>query len=373
MNEYLLNNYIETSFQKFLYPLNLAHFLVYSPKYCISDNFITPNNNKTKYLSLCCALLFIVIVIVVVFHNELRYNEGVLLLLFIIIYIIIASSFIINFIVNSIQSDVNVEFIVTIQTINPSFQFFKIDFESFIFGNWIYVFILSFSYIFLIGTHFYQSNFSLILCLYYIALIISDVNVIYLTRVIQLLTHVTQTWMAELKHVDEMTKDTGIFWKESVQLKSIWKTLFKAYLDITNAASLYEEMAKIQIVFYIITDLFSVLLHVEIVLVYPDDFWSNTILGFIWTLKYFILIAIISFKTEEFFTTLKNTQVFFLLSDATDECSGKHVLSKSVLRAGNAAYVGRDSGAFALDARLPLSLLSCIATHVVVILQFKLT
>lgn len=248
MTEYLLNNCIETSFQKFLYPLNLTHFIVYSPKYCISDNFITPNNNKTKYLSLCFALCYILIFIISLFFNfDLRFYKGVLLLLFIITYIIVAVSYIINFIVNSIQSDINVDFVVIIQKINYSLKYVKIDFESFIFGNWIYVFVLNFSYIFLIGTHLYQNNLSLILCLYYIALVMTDVNVIYLTRVIQLLTHVTQTWMSELKCVDGMTKGTAKCRKETVQLKSNWKTLFIIYLDITNAASLYAEMAKIQV------------------------------------------------------------------------------------------------------------------------------
>nr|WCC57840.1 gustatory receptor 29 [Papilio machaon] len=372
MNEYLLNNFIVTDFQKFLYPLNLTHFIAYSPKYCLSENFITPNNRKTKCLSFCCAFCYILIFIIcLVFNSDLRNKEGLLLYLLIIINVISIGSFIINFIVNSIQSDMNVNFILTIQKIQNSFKFVKIDFKSFFIGNWIYVIVLNFSYIFMIVTHLYENNLTITLCLYYIALILCDANIIYLIRMIQLLTDVTLTWMSELKHVDEITTDRVS--TATLHLRPHWNTLGKTYLDITNAARLYEAMAKIPVIFYVSADLFNILSHVEIVLMYPKDFWSNVLIGLIWTFKHFLLIFIISFKTEKFFTTLKNTQVIFLMPDSFAERPGKCLLIKTVLRAGNAACMARERGAFALDATLPLSFFSCIATYVIVLLQFKLT
>nr|WCC57898.1 gustatory receptor 29.2 [Papilio memnon] len=370
MYEYFLNNRIENTFQKFLYPLNLTDFLVYSPKYCISDNFITPNNNKTKWRSFCCSFCYLLMfTLLFVYNSKLSDYYYLVYYFFLIIDIIIISSFIINFIVNSIQSDVHVDFVITIHKVQKSLKFSKFDYQSFVIGNWIYMFILYFSYILLLGTHLYQNNLTISLCFYYIALMISDANIIYLVRVIQLLNHVTITWMSELKYLDKVT--TYGLSTVSLNLKPYRKTLIKAYLDITKAARLYEEMAKIPIIFYMISDLFNVLFHVEVLLSYPKDFWANLIAGLLWTFKYFFLIAIISFKTEDFFTTLKNTQVVSLMRDAKVKSSGERMLYKNILRAGYAACIARESGAFGLNATLPLSFLSCIATYVVVLLQFK--
>nr|WCC58014.1 gustatory receptor 29 [Papilio xuthus] len=375
MNEYLLNNCIEIDFQKFLYPLNLCNFIVYSPKYNISENFITPNNRKTNCRSFCCAFWYILIYIIsLVYNKDFNYYEGILLYLFLIIFIISIGSFVINYIVNSIQSEIHVNFILTINKIQKSFKYVNIDFKSFLIGNWIYMFVLIISYIFMILTHLYEYNFTIVLCLYYISLIICDANIIYLVRVIELLTDVTMTWMSELKYLDNITSDTvNTENTESLNLRQYWNTLIKSYLDITNAASLYEEIARIPIIFYMSADLFNILLHVEVFLMFPDDFWSNAVTGLVWAFKHFLLIVIISFKNEKFFTTLKNTQVMFLIPDSPVEFPDKRLLSKTVLRAGNAACMSRESGAFALDATLPLSLFSCIATYVVVLLQFKLT
>lgn len=246
MDEYLLNNRIEYSFQKFLYPLNFTYFIVYSPKYCISDNYITPNNNKTRWRSFCCSFCYLLIFTIVFFYkSNLRDYVHVVFYFFLIIDIITALSFIVNFIVNSIQSDIHVDFILTIQSIEKSFKFGKIDYQTFVIGNWIYMFVLYFSYILLIGTHLYQNDLSISLCFYYIALMISDAYVIYLVRVIQLLNYVTITWISELKYLDKII--TNGLSAVSLKLKPYRKTLVKAYLDITKAACLYEEMTKLQV------------------------------------------------------------------------------------------------------------------------------
>nr|WCC57791.1 gustatory receptor 29 [Papilio glaucus] len=372
-NEFLINNYLEADLQKFLYPLNLTQSIAYSPKYYIRDNFITPNNRKAVCLSFCCALSYILIFVTsIVFYDDVKYYEGILLLLFIILCLITGGSFACNFIVNSLQTDSHVNLVLTVQRILNSFRFAKIDCESFVRGNWIYFFVITFSYIFLIGTHLYKAYFTLILSLYYVGLVLSDVNVVYMIRVIQLLTHITLVWMSELKHINDIVTDSDRR-DGSVRPGSYWRATVKAYVDITDAARMYEEVSKIPIVYYMLTILFNVLFHVQIILSFPTDFWSNVFITLVWTLKHVILLTIISFATEKFYMTLKNTQVLFLKLNLTVECPGKRLSYKTLLRASNAAWERRETGLLGVNAALPPNFFSCVATYVIVLLQFKFT
>nr|WCC57741.1 gustatory receptor 29 [Papilio dardanus] len=371
MSEYLLNNCIDTDFQKFLCPLNIMHFIAYSPKYCLSDNFVTPNNRKTKWRSFCCVLCYVLIFYTLLaFQTDLSYYDVAHIFVFVFIYLVAGVSFFVNYFVNSFQSDAHVNFVVIIQTIRSLLKFVNIDFKSFIIINWFYVFVVIFSYFCLFVTHIYQGKLTIVLSIHYIGLMIIDSNIIYIVRMIELLTHIIFTWMSELKYINDMEIDTNRLDRD---LKKSYNTLTKAYLEVLKAACCFEELARIPVIFYTARGFINIIIHVECLLQFPQEFWSNAVAALIWIFKHFLLMLIISFKTEKFYTTLKNTQVMMLVPENTAESPRKRLLYRTVLRAGTAAYVGRQSDAFALDATLPLNFFSCVATYVVVLLQFRLT
>ncbi|CAK1591357.1 unnamed protein product [Parnassius mnemosyne] len=90
-----------------------------------------------------------------------------------------------------------------------------------------------------------------------------------------------------------------------------------------------------------------------------------------WAVKNIVLLVLISFECENFFITLKNTQIVLLMSQVKECSVEERLVYKSLLRACRASSEAMSAcGVVSVDAKLPLRLLSVLVTYTIVLLQF---
>ncbi|CAK1591355.1 unnamed protein product [Parnassius mnemosyne] len=96
-----------------------------------------------------------------------------------------------------------------------------------------------------------------------------------------------------------------------------------------------------------------------------------TLFLFMWTLKNITLLFLISFERENFFVALKNAEVVLLMITLADVSPDERLAYKTLRRLNRAAYKMMNSSSMVtVDAKLPLRIISVLATYVIVLLQF---
>lgn len=202
--EVLLNNHLDKELQRFLKPLNLLQNLFLLPKYNISDNFITPNDRKSKVKSLCVGLLMIIIIF---YHNVILINDNkqtgfntTVILIYCLNSILYAANWIFTEIQSIFYSDENVQVVVLIEEIYKLLKGEDVRLKKLILWNWIYFGILFLTTcIVFISLHMYYMYFDIydIFCDTVIAFL--HLNLIYTVRIIRLLKIFLQKIIHEIE------------------------------------------------------------------------------------------------------------------------------------------------------------------------------
>lgn len=189
--EVLLDNIVDKDIQSMLFPLNILQNITLCPKYCLRDDFITPHTTIYTVVSLCAAY----IAIYVYRAYSVQNNEKILVYFnFLNIFTIIDVFFysigiIMNFIVNVVQTQQHIRFVLIYQDIhrflNSGIQK-QNKLKRFIIWNWISLLMICCFYcIFVVYNHLKQR--SLAPGLSRIVLICFDVNIIYSIALLRLL------------------------------------------------------------------------------------------------------------------------------------------------------------------------------------------
>ncbi|XP_068625347.1 uncharacterized protein [Battus philenor] len=205
INQLDLENFLESDLQMFLRPFTFTRYILFTNRYRISCNFITPNNRKTNCFSFICSFCFVIIYGIAIYIDYIYENsmQTVLWAFFLMSHIILIFVHIINSIVNALQSENHVNFILNIQRLQRSLKLVTISYRGLIFVNWIYVLGFLLIYVLLTLTYVYLESFSSTSAFCYITLLLLDLNIIYLIRVNKLLVYSIESWMSELKLLDE--------------------------------------------------------------------------------------------------------------------------------------------------------------------------
>lgn len=173
--------------------------IIFSPKYCLRDNFITSNSFQDHIISVCVVILFIFIFSV---HSYIEYYEGFApqypknirlhIVLFDLLYygigFVISTSFAIRHQKN------NIDFVLTFQKVHIIFNNEK-QTKTFILMNCLYIFILFLIYIgFLIFYNYVTSGRFLFTSIYMLLFIVFDINIVYANGLVSLLIDKLYLW-----------------------------------------------------------------------------------------------------------------------------------------------------------------------------------
>lgn len=246
-SEYLLNNIIDKNMQGFLLPLNYMQSCFVLSKYKISNNFITPNGLVYHVLS------FLGLIAVIFLHtyplltrkitnlkmSELIYLGSIFNLLF------HDTSYVIVYILNTINGLDNIKLIIKIQGAHHILSMPKNVLKKYTICNWLHVIIKYPSYTMILSLYVYFVELLNIYKIFYlISTMYFDCNIVYAARLMKLLT-------IEMNYLKERIKRYSIISPEqenvSKQRKLNFKKITQAYLDLISAFDKFKKVFRFSV------------------------------------------------------------------------------------------------------------------------------
>lgn len=248
MNAEIEQNKIEIISQdiyRMFYPLKVTQdFIFLSSNYNIRDNAITPVGKRH---SIVVTLIIFTAMTFWAYRLQsggfiqvsgMNYISNASSIITIILYIYFASSLIIFYIINFMQSHTKVLLILKIQMIHCHINF-KGGVNSFIFWNWIHLFSIFFIN-FAIYTSYYISHhyFNIIDSFIDLIFITLDIHLVYSIRIIRLLRTYLKHWCNNVLYICT---------EENVEY---YDKLFETYQNILEAYKLYKENTQTLVIYF---------------------------------------------------------------------------------------------------------------------------
>lgn len=240
--EFILDNYLDSDFQKFLYPLNFFENLLSLSKYSIRDNFITSiNRSGTLYSYLSTVFIISVYILIVCLDEGIKNFSPDLLVVGIINYVFTIIGRIVYNCTNNGFSDSHVNLILSIQRLQRKV---KINYKNLTFYNWIFFTILCCYYIILFIIQAYAGRGTPYILITYVIEGIDDFNSLYFIRINKLLLEYTILIESKLKSVKNF--DVSLINSGRLREQSLDK-IFKAFLEMSKATSTYKNISEIPV------------------------------------------------------------------------------------------------------------------------------
>ena len=230
-----LNNKVDKNVQSMLFPLNLIQYIVFHPKYRIKNNVISPNSRIANFVSMVATLVsisaFIHCTYVGLTNKQSIARNTVMVSIALFTCFFYSFGFTINFVIGLIQSKSNVKFVLTFQKVH---RFINNDTDVNHINIWIWIDFLVVLVIYFIVFTYLQikmgAPFSSAYTVYF--LIIFDVNIIYVIRIIRLLTNKVDLWNSQHLNLPE---------REDIPEINCCTRLFQAYVDILECYNIHKD------------------------------------------------------------------------------------------------------------------------------------
>lgn len=226
----VINRQLET----ILKPLNIMQNLILSQKYKIQDDVITPNSIFYRCLSLLSVFMTTSVCIYSIRSSYTSKPRGALSLIILISYMF--SNFIdgvgywLNFFTNVKNRQNNVFLFLKLQN---AFKFFKIDGIYYAFVNWTIVVAVIGFYIFFVWFFWLSiEGFDAADILVTGFFIIFDLNILYASRLLNLLSCCLEMWV---KNVNSLG------YSDEVDNETYWIRIFNVFLDVLDAYQLIQK------------------------------------------------------------------------------------------------------------------------------------
>ena len=233
--EIISNNIIDKDVQSMLLPLDLLQIVQFCPKYCIKDNFISPNSRLSNFISLCATMFFILhlsyYVLYITIADAIATNQE--LFIFILLsseLVFVCTGFIMTFFLKILRTSENITLVLKFQDIHRHLNNDK-KFKRFIIVNWFAVVSLS---MFSIGALTFcgiMVGISIGTVFTGVILLGFDANIFYCIRVIQLLKDKIDLWNLQVFQHKNM---------EDREIEEYCKVMFQAYVHILDCFDIYK-------------------------------------------------------------------------------------------------------------------------------------
>ncbi|XP_026728136.1 uncharacterized protein LOC113494146 [Trichoplusia ni] len=252
--EVMLNNLVDKDIQSLLLPLNFATNIILCPKYRIKDNFITPNQfvYTITAILVACAVASFFIYRLYILVNVMRIVTIVYFeLIFDVCFYVIG--FIFTFILNVIQSNRNINFILTYQDVH---RYLKMggSMKRFVFWSWMTIYTSSFCYCIMILYFVFVQHFPHYLWINTIISSFYDSNIWNAIVFVQILNVMLGKWKNNLDH--------GLYGVDEVNVGN----MSQAFVNILNCYNEYVRLFRNVILYYVVDMIAHGLLFIEMVL-----------------------------------------------------------------------------------------------------------
>ncbi|CAH1640574.1 unnamed protein product [Spodoptera littoralis] len=367
-------NRVDKEVQTMLLPLNLMQYITYSPKYCIKNNYIFPNNLLTYCLSLT-ATIFIIVSYITSHHLSIisgtKENVGFLDYLSFYDSAFNSIGFTLIFVIQIMQSKNSVMFVLMFQKVHRVLNN-EINTNQTVFVIWTVVILTSLFFPCYFTAYCILANFPFRFLIATFFLAVFDFNIVYATEVIKLLTNKVDLWNNHVVRGEELEDRHG---------GDYYEKLFQTYDEILECYDIHNTCFRTFIMFYIVEVFNHSLVYVEealTVIQYGSKYYESTtqitwvtILIFIWLLKNFLLLTNMIHQYEKFYIAVGNVQDTCTLILRTTNSDAEKRLCKNMLRLHRASFSKMSLyGMFHVDAALQQGLMMLLTEYTVVLLQF---
>ena len=231
---YPFENFIDNDVQSMLLPLNLTQNILLCPKYRIKNNFIHPNNLTSMVVTLCGGILSISLMCyrIYVFYGfeiaktywKMLYISACADLLFYCV------GFIVNYVANVRQTKRNLELVLKIQDVHRCLNK-KSYSKRFIIGNWFNFILIWGFYIYISFQVIYYFNLPVLVLFHCFTVMCFDINFVYATRLLKLLTDKVQIWNIHTQRLQQM---------DHIDKEVYCKRMFQNYVNILECYEIYK-------------------------------------------------------------------------------------------------------------------------------------
>ncbi|XP_026728058.1 uncharacterized protein LOC113494109 [Trichoplusia ni] len=366
------NKMIDKDLQSILKPFNLMHVLFSCVQYEIRDDIVTTNHFCSGVVSFIVFLIITSIFAYSIFLNfrtsTVRNHSFIVKLGFFTKPLCSAIGFMLNYFTSIRNRNDNVVFLSKLQT---AFRLLKIDSRKQMKANWTIVVALNCFYIiYILYFHYGFSSFEWCTIFMVYFDILFDVNVIYASRLLDLLR-------CHFEVLIKKVKSSGYIGESDNE--ELWIGIFNAFEDSIDAYKLLNKTFEGLIVFYTVHSFFNAVLivtqQIEQRQVHTLSFKNSVtiaIICIVWITKTLSLLFCLNLESERFYMTTSDVRNTCILQVKSRTCSdGKKRACKNIRRVLRATFRKMNAcGLFVIDASLSLYFFSLIATYCIVILQF---
>ncbi|XP_063833573.1 uncharacterized protein LOC135082729 [Ostrinia nubilalis] len=247
-------DYIGSDFQGLLFPITALQKIFMLSKFRIHQNIIS--SNSTTYTIVSFIFLFSYIVLYLIdIQNSMPF---VILINNQFVFIVISNitlqvmGIVLIFFVNLLH-DVNNNHVIIIKKVHYAYRIINcisyISMNSFKLCNWIYVFVIYLSNIFIPSINYLAVNDTstdTTILLYMASLSYFDMNMLYAIRILNLMRIGLAKWILEVRFyakLNVMFSDYEI----GVNSVLLWEKLQDAYMNIVEAFSIFEKVFEVPV------------------------------------------------------------------------------------------------------------------------------
>ncbi|KAF9800124.1 hypothetical protein SFRURICE_017001 [Spodoptera frugiperda] len=380
--EVLSKNDLNKDIQRLFNPFNAVMTLLFSSKYSISNNKITPRGRKyniVRLLGIFCAMM------VTSFRMYKTYmsrnvaaksiKDPMLLFVYFCMPFLNFATFFSCCINDIVNTQDNVVIIKMIQNLNTDVAFSQI--RNFILWNWMsLVMVIGVDAFVYLSTIIYIGNLSVINTVSEIFFSVNDIDFVYTIRLQLLLTKFMEEWIAKVRSINGVVDEDSHYTK-----------MLETYKNILKAYNVFKKLSERLITFRVTSAFYRNLCIFQFILcllrkwgpLFRNSFEIPQseliiIIKSVSTMVKMILIIVIHCQySEKFNMTVEEAKVACILQMKNTNCPKAEKQScKNVLRENVTFSKMTACGLFYIDGRLPLCLLGLLTQYFVVLLQFAL-
>lgn len=228
---------IDKQLQSILKPLNFMQTFVFSDKYKIKANVVTPNGIRHSFLSLF-GFLIVTFIHVYSFTQNCNFDlKNTLIFVIWLGYVIDVLTdgigYFLNYYTNIKNRQNNVLLVLKLQN---AYKILKIDGRKHVQKNWASIAVVIWFYIIYDCVFWYTVlNFNVVDLLITNLYITFDINIIYASRLLNLLSCFLEMWIKTVN---------GLGYSEEFDDETNWIKIFDVFMNVFEAYQLIEETFK---------------------------------------------------------------------------------------------------------------------------------
>ncbi|KAF9412170.1 hypothetical protein HW555_009243 [Spodoptera exigua] len=255
-------------------------------------------------------------------------------------YVLFSIGGFVNFFINIQQKYNNVLYVLKIQNVHKILKLDETCFKRSIIYSWVCVIAINcFHICWTLIYYFCFNDIDILNTLAAYANIRFDVNLIYATWCLRLMTESLKFWTYGLQN--------SAYTNDALDNKHWYNTMFGCYVDITENFQIVEKTFQ----------------HVYTLL----TFSSLT-----WVIKNLLIITFLCVESEKYYSGIKRVEnACSQMTTSVRSSANQKTFCRNILRVQDATFKKlRICGLFAVDASLPLRVIAFITTYTIVLLQF---